>query len=69
MAALYSANQELVDVFKCYHELEVAANAEKEKSDHSHSREEQKSDATVRIFWSWCCDPFDTPVANPVYLP
>ena len=61
LAALLNANQNLVDVFKCYHELEVAENAEEETRGHNHSREEQKFDTTVRIFQPWCSDPFDTP--------
>ena len=50
LAALLNANQELVDVFKCYHESEVAANAEEEKRGNNLGGEEQKAGATVCIF-------------------
>ena len=50
LAALLSANQDLVDVFKCYSDLEAVANAEKEKRGYNRGRAEQKPDATVRIF-------------------
>jgi hypothetical protein len=51
LAALLNANQELLDVFKCYSELEAAANAEKEKRAHNRGRAEQKADTTVRGFF------------------
>ena len=44
LAALLNANQELVEVFRCYHELEVAANAEEEKTGHNRGREGDISD-------------------------
>jgi len=69
LAALLAANQELVDVFKCYDDLQAAVNAEQEKIGHNRGRMEQKADATVRFFRSWCSYPFDIPIANPVYLP
>ena len=68
LAALLSANQDLVDVFKCYNDLEAAANAEKEKRGYNRGRAEQKPDATVRVFRPWSSCPFDLSVANPVYL-
>ena len=46
LAALLSANEELVDVFKCYSDLEAAAEQERTKR----GRAEQKVDATVRAF-------------------
>jgi len=67
LAALLNANQELVDVFKCYSELEAAAIAEKEKR---RGRVEQKADTTVRAFgYGGCSYPFSTSLANPGYLP
>lgn len=50
LAALLKANEELVDVFKCYSDLEAASQAEQERAGPKRGREEQKSDATVRTF-------------------
>jgi hypothetical protein len=52
LAALLNANQELLDVFKCYNELEAAANAEQERAATKRGRAEQKADTTVRTFWT-----------------
>ena len=68
LASLLSANQDLVDVFKCYNDLEAAAIAEQEKRGYKRGRAEQKPDATVRVFRPWSSCPFDLSVANPVYL-
>ena len=69
LASLLSANQDLVDVFKCYNDLEAAANAEQEKRGYKRGRAEQKPETTVSVFRSWRSYPFDVSVANPVYLP
>jgi len=70
LAALLSANQELVDVFKCYGESEAAAIAEKEKGGYNRDHGEQKADTTVRAFgYGVCSYPFGISLANPVYLP
>ena len=45
--ALLNVNQQLVDVFKYYSELEAAAIAEEEKRGHNRGRAEQKADTTV----------------------
>ncbi len=68
LAALLSTNQDLVDVFKCYSDLEAAANAEQEKRGSNRGRAEQKPDATVCVFRPWSSYPFDVSAANPVYL-
>ena len=52
MAALLNANQELLDVFKCYGELEAATNAEQERTVTQRGRAEQTADTTVRAFRS-----------------
>jgi len=69
LASLLKANEELVDVFRCYSDLEAASLAEQERAGPKRGRGEQKADATVRAFWSWCSQPFDIPAAIPVYLP
>jgi hypothetical protein len=52
LAAMLNANKELLDVFKCYNELEAAANAEQERIIAQRDRAEQRADATVRAFRS-----------------
>jgi len=52
LVALLNANQELIDVFKCYNELGAAAIAQKEKR---RGRAEQKTDTTVRVFGYGLC--------------
>lgn len=52
LASLLNANEELVDVFKCYGDLEAASQAEQERAGHKRGRGEQKADATVRAFRS-----------------
>ena len=61
LATLLNANEELNDVFKCYHELEAAAIAEKEKRGYNRGCAEQKADATVRVFRSWCSHLLTSP--------
>ena len=68
LAALLGANQDLVDVLKCYDDLEAAARAEQETGGHERGRAEQKPEAKVCVFRSRCAPTHLTSPSQIQYI-